>query len=447
MADRKRPRPLSGAASSFMPAPVSESASAPVSAPASAPVSAPASAPVSAPAVLAPAAPAHAAPAAPAPAAPAPAPAAPAPAPAAPELDAAATAAATAVNVAAIAAASASSLAATYANHRDAVAKYPFLSSDSYYASINAIAAASEFLSNAPCAFCYRLFPTDGLRVHAERCARLLGRARPRLLPPPLPPAVIPPLTVAQATALATVSVSARALSDAALAPGSALRQRVARLRAAPGALDALLRFIRDEAPLVIHVTTATLALLTQDSHYRNGHEVRLPYRESLLTSFDSLDASLFSGAYVGVAASEKPKYAVLNVTGCPRGVLAATSYGCNALVLKHDVKARSTFTSNDSCPPLGLADAYAHVLSNFTDAELAVALRVGSGGAFFASYKAGQPSGRLMGYKDARVHGDIVLARDVEALVGLIGIEDSPAERAVKAAFAAHAGCALRYV
>ena len=107
----------------------------------------------------------------------------------------------------------------------------------------------------------------------------------------------------------------------------------------------------------------------------------------------------------------------------------ASPDYGSSYLLLKDHVRTRVTFTSRDSgvgkCN-LGTCEHFAHVLAEFSDLDLrAVLSRVGSGSA--ASCQHDQY--RETHYKEMQVHGDIVLARDVEAIV-LVGEKDVAGRR-----------------
>ena len=90
----------------------------------------------------------------------------------------------------------------------------------------------------------------------------------------------------------------------------------------------------------------------------------------------------MFGPSYDGALPTERVKYGCLNTTGDSyRGVDSAAGYGDSYLILKSEVRRRCTFTECDSAFSLcavGVADAYAHVLVKFVDADLASILDVG---------------------------------------------------------------------
>lgn len=75
-------------------------------------------------------------------------------------------------------------------------------------------------------------------------------------------------------------------------------------------------------------------------------------------------------------------------------------------------------------------------MLAEYSEAELAAVLRVGGGRG--PEGFVGTSGSATACYKEAQVHGMVDLSCDVDSIVGIKGLEDSPAERVVKAAFAA---------
>lgn len=101
---------------------------------------------------------------------------------------------------------------------------------------------------------------------------------------------------------------------------------------------------------------------------------------------------SLFDAAYQTAPDGDRPKYGVLNITLDPNGLQEKCSqYGDSFFLLKQHVRARATFTSEDSgqvarwgqpADGIGTADHYAHVLNQYTDRELRAIIRTATGGA-----------------------------------------------------------------
>ena len=126
----------------------------------------------------------------------------------------------------------------------------------------------------------------------------------------------------------------------------------------------------------------------------------------------------MFGGFYSECEPFDRPKYGCLNITGDITGVKLAKAYGPMFVVLAPSVRFRSTFYSNDSSvfgqnmkhKSLGTCDLYAHILNEYNDGDLRVALKM--------------PESRLQGvpslpsiYKEVQIHGPICLATDVQAL------------------------------
>ena len=302
-------------------------------------------------------------------------------------------------------------------------------------------AGSSSSLLLSQCPWCHSRHAIEKLGAHATTCVHCPQRYRGVSAPLFLlsgAGALYEALQPSQEYALNYVAARARAASEAALASGS-LQQRIARLGFPASALGTLLCFVRDTAPLIIHVSTPTLKKLILDTHYRSQAEIT-----GGLTSYrKNKEDALFDGAYKDAKPAEKPKYGVLNMTGDNRGVISAHMYGRNYLILKPHVRARATFSNRNSEIGISLAmcENYAHVLNEYTDAELSATLRVGGVEGGQASF-VGVSGAATSTYKEAQIHGLIDLKRDVESIVGIIGMEDSPEERGVKHAFAKRFGC-----
>jgi hypothetical protein len=212
------------------------------------------------------------------------------------------------------------------------------------------------------------------------------------------------------------------------------------------------------------------LDLLLKDTHYRSQFETKTSSGTNDNKMRDHWEASLFGNAYLqgGVTPFDKCKYGVMNTTGDPGGVGVASSYGDSYLVLRPEVRWRATFTNSDSGAmvanragvgsshsgggggdpatfslirtlppppskkkraamyshspppiaslsyPLGTCDHYAHILAQYTDAELRSVVEVACG----SSQMAGSSSSSTSTYKEVQVHGPIDLARDIDSLV-----------------------------
>lgn len=155
------------------------------------------------------------------------------------------------------------------------------------------------------------------------------------------------------------------------------LRERFEKLGFGPREVQAVLSWVQDLAPVVVHVHLDRMGqFLETDEFYRNQFETK--------TSCGALDPEnntrkrweheLFGGTYDEAKPFERCKYGALNILNDYRGVVRARGYGDSYLVLK-DVRLRCTFASTDSGglkgSRLAVLDKYAHVLSEYNDQEL----------------------------------------------------------------------------
>ena len=280
-----------------------------------------------------------------------------------------------------------------------------------------------------------------------------------------------------QRRALWFVSGDACKLSDTALPK---LFERVAKLKdRAENALgwdstDAMkaLRFVRSEAPIIIHFNAEkVMASFVDDTHYRYWSSTLVCVLTRGLcrnqfetgTSGGCLSAEhrqkweqrLFGGSYDGAHPRARPKYGVLNFTRDPSGIYdTCRQYGDCFLLLKHavrahtsppipsdavilyQVRARCTMTECDSGDiavdmakngparfRMATAEHYAHVMCKYTDAELRAVIRIATARAFDVKRSDGHIAnyipndGILTHYKEVQIHGPLEFARDVEAV------------------------------
>jgi len=223
-------------------------------------------------------------------------------------------------------------------------------------------------------------------------------------------------LTGVQSRAVQLVAREAREKSRAAEAK---LEERLRRWGYAPGTLAQVLSYIRDEAPIVIHIDLAArLEKLSRDTHYRNQFETGSTRGSSDLEKRKTWEDRLFQGIYEGAAAFDRVKYGVLNAVNDPRGIsTVAKQYGLDYLVLR-GVRLRTTFSDRDSCNQGQLASCewYAHVLEKYNDLELRAVVEVAVGERLFADSSVLDTAAG--GYKEVQIHGEIRLSQHLEAVV-----------------------------
>jgi len=175
--------------------------------------------------------------------------------------------------------------------------------------------------------------------------------------------------------------------------------------------LDRCLQYIKDDAPIIIHLTEQTLQLLVKDTHYRNLFETKTSGGTKDTTQRSQWESKLFGGAYDSAKPDERPKYGCLNISGDIAGVVPARRYGKCFIILAPHVRYRATFSDRDTGahPTYSLAthDYYAHILAQYADADLQAALNVPLCGA----------SSKCSVYKEVQIHGPVCLATDVQAV------------------------------
>jgi hypothetical protein len=240
------------------------------------------------------------------------------------------------------------------------------------------------------------------------------------------PEAFLPPIEEQMATsaycdvlqleAVKHVVRCARQLSDASWLP---LLARIEKLKFTEAQLKRALKYIRDEAPIIIHVKLdqdGRLDKMMKDPFYRNQFETK--------TSNGSYDANhtqritwedrLFNKVYHDAAPFQRPKYGCLNIVKDPKGIKSAYHYGDSYFVFKN-VRLRCSFTDQDSgnsgCE-LSSCEYYNHVLLRYNEQELAAVMRVANGIDQWAS------SDCIQQYKEIQFHGSLPLTEVLQEVV-----------------------------
>ena len=238
-----------------------------------------------------------------------------------------------------------------------------------------------------------------------------------------------------QRGALVTVERQARIRHEAA---NPKVQKRISSLGYRTEDLDNCLAYIRNEAPIIIHLNEQCLSFLAaqRETHYRNLFEVNTSGGSPAHTPRRQWERSMFGSTYDRAKPFQRVKYGCLNSTGDIEGVAPARSYGQLFITLKQSVRHRCTFFNMDTAsfsgggsglsalsglaPVMGsygaggggdtLATArnYCHILEKYSDAELHSIL---------ALNKIGGGQSKCMNYKEVQIHGPVCLATDIEAL------------------------------
>jgi hypothetical protein len=179
-------------------------------------------------------------------------------------------------------------------------------------------------------------------------------------------------------------------------------------------ALRKLLLYIRDTAPIIIHIKPENCLKLLNDTHYRNLFEIGRGSGCCHQPSRAGWETRMFDGIYDSATPHERVKYGVLNILNDPYGVKACISYGDCYLKLKL-VRLRTSFADCDSSSPntnIASCEYYCHVLHSFNDLELGAALDVALNNQKYHN------SSVIGTYKEIQIHGPVKLDEHVEALV-----------------------------
>ncbi|MEU1847635.1 DUF3626 domain-containing protein [Micromonospora sediminicola] len=200
---------------------------------------------------------------------------------------------------------------------------------------------------------------------------------------------------------------------------------------------------------------------LDEEGVYRSQFETGIG--NGGLTAFpggdrDVWEAALFGGAYQrpGVLPAERPRYGGLNLLDHPDG--ACPRFGSCHLRLRPEALARATFCFGDSHlgpTDVGTAVVFEPVLAALLTATEGTGVSLGVAGMDTGTLlrallrrreRASEQAGRALDdYIEAQVHGELSLARDVEAVVCDPSFRGTREGRLLAATAARH-GFALRW-
>jgi len=140
--------------------------------------------------------------------------------------------------------------------------------------------------------------------------------------------------------------------------------------------LKRTLKYIRDEAPIIVHINLdRVIEFIIKDTHYRNQFETNISGGTLSSTSRIDWENRLFNKIYGQITTNgfERVKYGVLNIVSDPMGVRCCSGYGDSYMVLKK-VRLRTTFASKDTSAAdvkLASCEYYCHVMNEWNDKEI----------------------------------------------------------------------------
>jgi hypothetical protein len=199
------------------------------------------------------------------------------------------------------------------------------------------------------------------------------------------------------------------------------LEERLKKMGYGQGDILRLRLYIRDEAPIIIHLKPQIIELLynQKETHYRNKFDVlskMIKYNSSAgLGCRKKWEDRMFNEIYKKSKPHERVKYGVLNILNDPYGVRECYGYGDCYLQLK-GVRLRTTFADQDTAvnvSKIASCEYYGHVLEKYNDKELKSIMQVALGHQTFKKQR-----GIITSYKEVQIHGDVNLREHVELMV-----------------------------
>lgn len=173
--------------------------------------------------------------------------------------------------------------------------------------------------------------------------------------------------------------------------------------------LDLIRNHVKN-VPLIIHFNFDNLGMYFEsDFKYKNCFEIHNGKGD---TKRKHIEDFLFNKIYGSVTAKEKVKYGCLNLYLSKHGVTSAKGYGDAYMVLKNDVKNRTSFVVGDSFgKPMYIStfDYFDQMLLSLLPTTINNILCVISKKQFIDdSYQ----------YVEAQIHGDVVFNRDIDYIM-----------------------------
>lgn len=180
-----------------------------------------------------------------------------------------------------------------------------------------------------------------------------------------------------------------------------------------------LLRYIRDEAPIIIHVALENLIdFFLNDTHYRNQFETCTSRGALSVSLRKKWEKRMFHNKYKNATPFERVKYGVLNMVNDPLGIQSCWGYGTSFFILKK-VRLRTSFADRDSSDyfsRIACCEHYCHVLNRYNDREFADILDVSKNIQHDRKY--GKSSaGHGWKYKEIQIHGEIRFDTNIAAI------------------------------
>jgi len=166
-------------------------------------------------------------------------------------------------------------------------------------------------------------------------------------------------------------------------------------------------------APTIIHFKLEKLyPYLNKDNRYQNLFETGSGggcLDQNIRSKWEEV---LFNKLYTPATPRERVKYGCLNLYNSQKGVQTAYGYGDSYIVLKDNLKNRTSFVVGDSSAQeihIATFESCEHILLHLNVDTITNMIKIVNGT---------EPNNTNYMYVEAQIHGDIVFTRDVEKLI-----------------------------
>lgn len=164
--------------------------------------------------------------------------------------------------------------------------------------------------------------------------------------------------------------------------------------------MNSIINYLVNVAPLIIHINLDdNLEHLCNDIYYRT----------QLQNGIADHQKKLFNNLYNNTNSFHTVKYGVFNLTNDLNGVNSCIRYGDSSLLLRNNIKNRTTLLFNNN-KEIGTFDNLYHILNQLPDDLLIklFKLSIGEETSYPSEYDF---------YIECQFHGEILIERDVEGL------------------------------
>jgi hypothetical protein len=192
--------------------------------------------------------------------------------------------------------------------------------------------------------------------------------------------------------------------------------------------LTTVIKYIQNEAPITINVRNETIInYLVNDDHYKNCFEIGDTHKAVSTDVRFCAESNMFNKLYDKCDAIDRVKYGSINLFDSENGNPTCLAYGDVVLVLKNEIKKRTSFTIGDSFEMqfhigtfqyssiflINIKDPLIHALISFVKTRKKLASYE-----ILYLYKKGLYKKGECAYIEIQIHGLIRLNEDIEKII-----------------------------